>query len=763
MFDTIKAKIILIALVLFMLWSAVFGAFAYLMYKDGRNLLIRVNDFNVSSLEKNIAMDVASIENTALDMALAGSIHKKQKLRDHNLAKRLIEKSMSEGKLFMGGGIWYEPYKLDPKNKFSYIYSIKNEDGKVTTKDNFNNPNFDYFNRDWYKEITHKLLTQQNRVAWSKPYYGSIGANTLMVTAGAGIYDDKNKLIGVSSVDCALASILNMVMEMKLTPNSFILFADKFNDYIFISTDPYLDNKKLLGKTLDYIPWYKPQTSNIAPFDYKGKKYISYIKNLDNGMMLIVNTPETELARASIKAVQVLITILLMITLFISWILYIILRENIAYPIEQLIRIANRISLGDINTEIKIDKPREFAKLADSFNKMAKDIHSISMEREKINSELQIAKTIQSSSLPDTFPAYPERNEFDIYARMNTATEVGGDFYDFYFIDANNFMFLVADVSGKGIPASLFMMTSKTLISTMSSQVNNPEELVEKINQKVCSINKQGMFVTLFAGILNIRNGKLTLINCGHNPPLIKRNHCEYEYLELESNMVLGVFPNFKFNIYETKMDPNEQIFLYTDGATEALNENMELYGEKRLKDIINKQNGKDIKDVVINIENDISEFAKNMPKADDITMLILEYNGSTKIYKGRADKDNYSNFDKWLDGILADWDLKEDLNMKIKLSAEELYTNVISYAYPREVDNLEVHLYKNSHTVFLKFIDWGTPYNPLNNEDPNIEENASKRKIGGLGIYMVKQSANDMKYEYTNNKNILSLEFKIT
>jgi sigma-B regulation protein RsbU (phosphoserine phosphatase) len=202
--------------------------------------------------------------------------------------------------------------------------------------------------------------------------------------------------------------------------------------------------------------------------------------------------------------------------------LYCSLNHYIVNPIGKLTEIAKKIGKGE-DIQIKIEKPEEFAQLASTFDKMTKDIKSVTQERAKINSELSIAKSIQSSSLPNVFPPFPNRKEFDIFASMEAAKEVGGDFYDFFFIDDTKFMFLIADVSGKGVPAALFMMTVKTLINNMAQMDYSPKQLIEIINNKICQTNKQGFFVTVLIGITSITTGKTTLINCGHNLPLIKR------------------------------------------------------------------------------------------------------------------------------------------------------------------------------------------------------------------------------------------------
>ncbi|MBR1617049.1 SpoIIE family protein phosphatase, partial [bacterium] len=551
------------------------------------------------------------------------------------------------------------------------------------------------------KDIIEGLKARTDRITWTRPYFEDESTKKLLVSAGVGIYE-KDKLVGISTVDWELNDIKKMISEMRLTPNSFVLFANICNGSIYVSTDKFLDSEKLTGKSLDYIPWYNPSITDMSSFVYHDIKYISYVKMLDNGMLLIVNIPEDEMIFSMFIHLIYGLLVLFGICLLISWIFYIILRDNIATPIDKLIKIANKISRGDLDAEIKVEKPEEFVKLAQTFDKMANDIKTTAKDREKIDSELQIARNIQSSSLPSIFPPFPDRKDFDIYARMHAAKEVGGDFYDFYFIDENQFMFLIADVSGKGIPAALFMMTTKTLVNNLSQIDSSASELIERINNKICQTNKKEMFVTMLAGIFNVNDGRLTLINCGHNPPLLKRHDGDWEYLDLKSNIVLGIFPNYKFDVQVTYLKPHDKNLIYTDGATEALNDKEELYGEERLKNILNQNKDKDVQATALAVQEDIGKFSGLMPQADDITMLIFEFKGANKVYRDKADRKNYAKFNEWLENNCAELKLSDDVVMKIKLSAEEIYTNIISYAYPENIDDVEVLMNYNDREVLL-------------------------------------------------------------
>ena len=253
-------------------------------------------------------------------------------------------------------------------------------------------------------------LEKGQKLFWSKPYYENQGAKTLMTTVGAGIYHD-GKLIGLSTVDWQMNAIRDSILNIKPTPNSFVLFADKANNYIIASTEPGVASTTLMGKPLQELNWYSEQLQEGRPFDYKGKKYIPYIRQLDNGLFLIVNVPFTELFRDIERHLFVLLSLLLISTFFIVGILYWVLKRNINGPISKLSQMAQDIGQGNLNLTIRLDKPKELANLASVLNKMTTDIKThlvhlakVSHEKEKIESELAIAKTIKHRPCRKIFP-----------------------------------------------------------------------------------------------------------------------------------------------------------------------------------------------------------------------------------------------------------------------------------------------------------------------------------------------------------------------
>ena len=333
----------------------------------------------------------------------------------------------------------------------------------------------------------------------------------------------------------------------------------------------------------------------------------------------------------------VLIIFYIMSVLFLWYI-----EKNITTPIESISEITDDYTNDDDNIENSeniISNIKKFTEdkgeigiLANSLEKMIinlenymEKLRKVTSEKERINTELDIAKKIQESILPNKFPAFPNKTEFDVYAMSKSAEKVGGDFYDFFLVDENHLAIVIADVSDKGIPAALFMMIAKTLIKSNVLNENTPDEVFDNTNNQLCEDNDQNMFVTAWMGVLEIDTGKFTFVNAGHNPPILKNNE-KSAWLKSSPRFVLGGIKNIKYFQNEITLNPGDRLLLYTDGVTEAINNKEEFFGEKRLIEILDKKGDSQIKEVLDSIKNDIDLFVGDLDQFDDITMLILEY-----------------------------------------------------------------------------------------------------------------------------------------
>lgn len=253
------------------------------------------------------------------------------------------------------------------------------------------------------------------------------------------------------------------------------------------------------------------------------------------------------------------------------------------------------------------------------------NLKRVTAEKERIGAELAVATQIQASMLPCIFPAFPERDEFDIYATMQPAKEVGGDFYDFFMVDEDHLAVVIADVSGKGVPAALFMVIAKTLIKNHVQNGDCGADVFTNVNRQLCENNEAGLFVTAWMGILQISTGEFVYVNAGHNPPLLRRGNGDFEFLRGRAGFVLAGLEDMKYQQAEIKLSQGDMLYLYTDGVTEAMDIHNELYGEKRLLEYLNQVKDMPLEDILHGIKADIDVFVKGAPQFDDITMLMLK------------------------------------------------------------------------------------------------------------------------------------------
>ena len=380
------------------------------------------------------------------------------------------------------------------------------------------------------------------------------------------------------------------------------------------------------------------------------------------------------------------------------------------------------------------------------------------------NKELGIATNIQKHMLPSIFPAFPERKEFDVYASMTPAKEVGGDFYDFFLIDENHLGLVMADVSDKGVPAALFMMASKIMVQNYAMTGKSPSEVLTSVNNQICQNNQDEMFVTIWFGILDLKTGILTAANAGHEKPVIKNPDGSFEIFKDKHGFVVGWYKNVKYTDYQIQLKKGSKIFLYTDGVPEATSSNGQ-FTRERMVETLNKYHEMNPEDIVKNMKKDIDKFVGQADQFDDITMLCCQYygfdessNGSMKNYKMDADVDN---IDKMIEPIMTSLEAA-DANPKaiyqINLALEEILVNVARYAYSPNKGIIDISYEISDNPKKLRVIikDKGKAFNPLEKEEPDLDASVQDRKIGGLGIYIVKNIVDDIKYERINDENIL-------
>jgi len=310
---------------------------------------------------------------------------------------------------------------------------------------------------------------------------------------------------------------------------------------------------------------------------------------------------------------------------------------HIVKPIEHMTRRVNALSGKDIlfKMEDVYRTDDEIQVLAESFASLSKktvdyiaQITDITAEKERIGTELALATRIQADMLPNIFPAFPERKEFDIFATMDPAKEVGGDFYDFFLIDDTHLGIVMADVSGKGVPAALFMMISKILVQNYAMTGRSPAEVLKAVNDQICANNREEMFVTVWLGILDTGTGKIVAANAGHEYPVLMQPGGGFELIKDKHGFVIGGMEGMKYKEYELQLSPGAKLFLYTDGVPEAMNGENELFGTERMLAALNENTSASPEELLKNVRRAVDGFVKDAEQFDDLTMLGLEYKG---------------------------------------------------------------------------------------------------------------------------------------
>ena len=429
-------------------------------------------------------------------------------------------------------------------------------------------------------------------------------------------------------------AVLEVVRNRHVGEDGFLIVADsKWN----IISDRYNNDAQpitiLTAMTRDFA-----SIDKAVMFDegiYIGGKFQRCFCMYDEteGFRILAVYPYSEAMASRDVSLKVMTAMQILIFGALFILIFYLVRKLVVRNIHKINESLSAITDGNLDTVVDVRSHLEFDSLSNDINATVDTLKRYIKEaEERIDAELAFAKAIQHSALPTVHPLYDNRKEFDIFASMHTAKEVGGDFYDFYFIDEDHLAFLIADVSGKGIPAAMFMMRSKTIIKSYAESGMSVEEVFTLANEKLCEGNDAGMFVTAWMGILNIRTGKVLFANAGHNHPLVKHSDGTFEYLKSRAGFVLAGMEGVRYRKNELVLEPGDAIYLYTDGVTEATDLNEELYGEDRLHSILEKYKDETMEVICSEIKKDVDLFAGEAPQFDDITMLALKFKGQEVI-----------------------------------------------------------------------------------------------------------------------------------
>ncbi len=456
--------------------------------------------------------------------------------------------------------------------------------------------------------------------------------------------------------------------------------------------------------------------------------------------------------------------------------------RTVAIPIRKLSTAAERFVAAeeskttnetDIFRQLTIRSNDEVGALHESLSKMEQDMNSyirqlltVTAKNERITAELSLANRIQASMLPHVFPPFPNRDDFDIYATMRPAKEVGGDFYDFFLVDEDHLCMVIADVTGKGVPAALYMMITKTILQSYAMLGKSAEEVFTITNEALCINNPEAMFVTAWLGILELSTGKLIAANAGHEYPAWTNADGSFELLKDKHSLALGCMNGIQYREYDLHLDTGAKLFVYTDGIPEATDSENAMFGTERMLEALNQNPSASPKEITNTVYTSVNGFVREAEQFDDMTMMCIEYKGkarlTTEIYREYdidATDSNLEYLQYELDKVLEEAGCPDRVRWEISVAAEEIFINIAHYAYAPNHGNAKVAVKSTSSSATIVFEDSGVAYNPLEKADPDITLPATSRQIGGLGIYMTKKLMDQVTYERKKEKNILTLQ----
>ena len=551
----------------------------------------------------------------------------------------LIRSTIEQNPEISGSGVAFEPYAFNSASQLYAPYFYR-ENGKISFRRLENAYlDFPYPYWDWY-QIPREL----GKLEWSEPYFDEGAGNILKSTCSVPFYQDAasgKQLKGIVISDISLDSLTQLVSSIKILKTGYaallsrngMILAHPLKDAIMNETffsiaegrnDPSLRElgKKMVRGETGFVHY-----QSLVGFS----SWMYYAPIPSTGWTLAVVFPEEELLENVRKMSMTMMMMgfagILLLTLAVIYI-----ARTIIKPLRLLTGATGEIAIGNFDVELPATRSNDevgvlthnFQLMKESLKDYIRNLTETTAAKERIQSELKVATNIQASLLPRIFPPFPDHTEFDIYATMVPAKEVGGDFYDFFFIDTNNLCFLIADVSDKGVPAALYMMVAKTLLKTEGQRLGEPDKILSSVNNILALDNESCMFTTVFCAILNITTGEVRFANAGHNPPLIIDSH-GVRYLTPKSGLMLGALPGTVFETERITLEQDDTLFLYTDGVTEAKNPDDVLYGEERMLKALQGAPQGDLAKMIHFISSEVAQHVNGAPQSDDITMLAIK------------------------------------------------------------------------------------------------------------------------------------------
>lgn len=684
-----------------------------------------------------------------------------------------VDRIVRGDSLIMGGSVALAPGIIpNAKDSLLMIYAYRDKQG-IWQQKHLGDSAYNYMDMVWYRDAV-----DARQAVWSDPYFDQGGGNEMMVTCSYPLRDSIGNFAGVITADISLQALSDVIARLRPTDDSYaFILSDKG---LFVA---HPDSNLVLHKSIfDYSR--ESGCPHIAAIGREMLAHNTDTRHMDFGGedALVVYEPIAGTGWSicsvcpykSMMSRLDLVTVKAVVFLFLGLALMLVLiRLIIIYSMKPLVRLtdaASDISSGDLNVDLPEMKPSDdisrlnnaFAGMQQSLRLQMRRLVETTKAKEHIESELLIARNIQMSLVPHTFSPFPECKGLELFARIRPAKEVGGDLYDFFIRDGKLF-FTIGDVSGKGVPASLFMAVTRTLFRSSASRIDSPSGIISTINNTILRDNDTCMFVTMFVGVLDLRSGMLTFCNAGHNKP-VTTGPDGTRMIDVKENIPVGVIDGFDYEEETMSLAHDIKLFIYTDGLTEAENSAKELYGDKRMLALLKETCADTPRDTIDRVEISVDEFADGVDQSDDLTMLCLRLDLADSGCISRTFPNSLSIVKELpaLTGELAAlYGLDAETCGRINLVLEEALVNVVDYAYPTGTEG-KIELTARHATapdrLIFEIFDRGVPFDPTQAPEPDLEASAEERPIGGLGIFMVRTLSDGVTYRRDGDRNILTI-----
>ena len=682
---------------------------------------------------------------------------------------------------FYNCSIAFEPYYFQNYGRYFSAYSKHSGDSIRTFQGG--SDNYQYFFMDWY--LMPQLL---DHPCWTEPYVDlDVATNTSeMVTSYCqAIKNNEGKLIGVINTSLSLNWLSQTISAVKPYPNSYSIMIGRGGTYFVHPDSTKITRQSIFTQTIEDNDTAMANLGHAMQRGEEGIKrmniggkdsYVFYKPLGKTGCSMAIVCPESDIfggfdrLRRTVMSI-VTVGLLLMLYFFIR----IITRE--LQPLRRLAKEAETIASGNFDTKLpELQRTDEIGQLSNSFAGMQKslvryidELKDTTAEKASIESELQVASGIQMGMLPKDFPTSQERDDVQLYASLTPAKDVGGDLFDFYIRDEKLF-FCIGDVSGKGVPASLFMAVTRSVFRTVSAHESMPDRIVATLNATMADMNETNMFVTLFVGVLDLPTGRMRYCNAGHDAPLLVGQGVGM--LPCDSNIPAGFMPSWKYTLQETQIFTGTTIFLFTDGLTEAEDSTHALFKMERVNEVAKQalaNHQEEPRQLIAVMTDAVHQFVGDAEQSDDLTMMAIQYIKKPRDVRFSKriilpnDTKEVPTLAAFVDEVCEAVGFDAALTMKMNLAIEEAVVNVMEYAYPRGTHG-DITVEAQANDVRLKFtiIDSGTHFDPTAQADVDTTLSAEDRPIGGLGIHIVRQYMDSINYERISGRNVLTLRKKL-